>query len=103
MYYFESIITDSHSELVSCWRKLVNYYLVDPVGRKAQFEAWAVQMTAPVTITDPYTSASESFTQSYAQEVNHLIRFDSAFRSLIKSEWTAAAQAQYAAVEALIP
>ncbi|MFW9984113.1 MAG: ABC transporter substrate-binding protein [Candidatus Odinarchaeota archaeon] len=103
IHYFESVITNAHTELRSVWGKLVNWYLVDPVGRQAQFDTWAAQISETMTVTDPYTATPEKFDEAYAQSINDLIRTDDVFRETIKSLWTSAAIAQYAAVEALIP
>ncbi len=103
IHYFESVITNAHTELRSVWGKLVNWYLVDPVGRQTQFDTWAADISETMTVTDPYTTTSEKFTETYAQSINNLIRTDDVFRETIKSLWTSAAIAQYAAVEALIP
>ncbi len=103
IHYFECVITNAHTELRSVWGKLVNWYLVDPVGRQAQFDTWAAQLSETVTVTDPYTVTAEKFTEAYAQSINDLIRNDDVFRESIKSLWTSAAITQYATVEALIP
>ena len=103
IHYFEAAITNAHAELRSCWGKLVNWYLIDPVGRQAGFDSYVAQLADTLTVQDPITSLSEKFTESYAQEINQLIRNDDVFRETIKSRWTAAAIAQYAAVEASIP
>ncbi len=103
IHYFESVITNAHSALRSAWGKLVNWYLVDPVGRQAQFDTWAAQLGATVTITDPYTLTAEKFTEAYAQSINMLIRGDDVFRESIKSLWTSAAIAQYNTVEIAVP
>lgn len=103
IHYFECVITNAHTELRSVWGKLVNWYRVDPVGRQAQFDSWAAQISETVTVTDPYTATAEKFTEAYAQSINDLIRNDDVFRESIKSLWTSAAITQYATVEALIP
>lgn len=103
VHYFEAAITNAHAELRSAWGKLVNWYLVDPTGRQGQFDTYVAQLADTLTVQDPITSVSEKFTESYAQNINALIRTDDVFREIIKSRWTAAAIAQYEAVEASIP
>lgn len=103
VHYFESVLTSAHTELRTVWGNLVNYYLLDPVNNKANFDTWSAMLAETMTVTDPYTATPEKFDEAYAQSINDLIHDDNVFRESIKSLWTSAAIAQYAAVDALIP
>lgn len=94
-YYYLSVTREAHSELVNCWKKLLDYYFADPVGHKAQFEIWAAGMAEPLVIEDPYTDNVEAFDIDYAKSINELIKTDDTYRALITHEWTEAAKQQY--------
>jgi len=99
-FYFESVITNAHSDLVSCWSKLVDAYLQARIT-ETEFENFAAQMAAPVGWDTG--SGTQYFTEAYAQQINEQMGSDSAFRATMQDIWTQAAIAQYQAVEALIP
>jgi ABC-type Fe3+ transport system substrate-binding protein len=96
MYYFESVLTNAHSDLISCWTKLVNAYRTATIN-KAEFEAFAAQMAAPMEWD------SETFTEAYAVSINSNMASSASFRAVLQTKWTDAAIQQYNDVEALIP
>lgn len=96
LYYFESVITNAHTALVSCWNKLIDA-LDGALINQAQFDSFATQM-ANVT-----WGSDEWFSEAYAISINENMRTSSSFRALMQSTWTSAAESHYAAVEALIP
>ena len=96
MYYFESVLTNAQSDLLSCWSKLVSAYR-NALINQAQFETFAAQMAAPVTWD------STTFTEAYAISINDQMGSSASFRATMQAEWTAAAILQYNTVEATIP
>ncbi len=96
MYYFEAVLTNAHSDLISCWTKLTNAYLTASIT-KGQFETFAAQMSAPVKWD------SEEFTEAYAISINSQMASSASFRALMQTYWNDAAIQQYKDVEAAIP
>lgn len=96
IYYFESVITNAHTALVSCWNKLIDA-LDGALINQAQFDSFAAQM-ANVT-----WGSDEWFSEAYAISINNQMQTSSSFRALTQSTWRSAAEAHYATVEALIP
>ncbi|MHA1772124.1 MAG: ABC transporter substrate-binding protein [Candidatus Thorarchaeota archaeon] len=106
IHYFESVFTDAHTELVTCWSAIVNAFK-DGYINASQLDYYASLMGAPVTVKDPKTNLDEAFTIAYATAINHDMIYDATFKSEIQSRWTAAAKAQYIDVynqiQALLP
>ncbi len=106
IHYFESVFTDAHTELVTCWDAIVDAYNDGHINA-TQLDYYASLMGAPVTIKDPKTNLDETFTIAYATAINHDMIYDSVYLSEIQTRWTAAAKAQYNAVydmiQALLP
>jgi len=100
--YYESVLTDSHVELVNCWQGIVEQYYLGTII-KSELDMYASQMGDPVSITDPKTSVLEKFTLDYALRINHDMTYDSAYSSTVQSRWTAAAKIQYLSVYASLP
>jgi hypothetical protein len=96
MYYFESVLTNAQSDLLSCWSKLVSAYR-NALITQGQYETFAAQMAAPVTWD------TTTFTEAYAISINDQMGSSASFRATMQAEWTAAAISQYNTVEALIP
>lgn len=96
MYYFEAVLTNAQSDLLSCWSKLVSAYR-NALINEVQFEDYAAQMAAPMTWD------TETFNEAYAISINDQMGASASFRATLQAQWTAAAIAQYNAVEALIP
>ncbi len=101
VYYFESVFTEAHTELVDCWSAIVNAYN-DGYINATELDYYASLMGAPVTIKDPNTNLDEEFTITYATAINHDMIYDSVYSSEVRSRWTAAAKAQYNSVLAMI-
>ncbi|MFW9986787.1 MAG: hypothetical protein ACFFDJ_09505, partial [Candidatus Odinarchaeota archaeon] len=96
MYYFEAVLTNAQSDLLSCWSKLVSAYR-NALINEVQFEDYAAQMAAPMTWD------TETFNEAYAISINDQMGASASFRATMQAAWTSAAVAQYNAVEALIP
>ncbi len=99
--YFESVITDAHSELVSCWDLLVDAYYSGKLNETA-FEYYATLMGTPVTIIDPISGQPEKFTVDYAMYVNSRMLEDQVYSGQLQVRWTDAAKAVYAQIYAEI-
>ncbi len=96
-YYFESVLTNAHDELVQCWNAMIQaYYDLDIT--KEEFEYFAGLMGAPVTIQDPYSLSNRVFDMDYAIEINSDLSYDSSYRNQVMTAWTNAAMLQYADV-----
>lgn len=92
--YFESVLTDSHSELTLCWSKMVDLYYAGNIT-KTEIDAYAALMADPMIITDPKTSLAEKYTLDYATRINTDMIYDASYRSTVQSRWTVAAKVQY--------
>ncbi|MFX1562443.1 MAG: ABC transporter substrate-binding protein, partial [Promethearchaeota archaeon] len=57
-YYFESVLICAHSDLISCWTKLVNAYLCMTIN-KTEFESFAAQLGSLIIWN------STTFTEEY--------------------------------------
>ncbi len=93
--YFEAVLNDAHDELTAAWAALCAAY-DDGEGTitLGQFNAFAAQMGAPVTVDVDGTA--ETFTVEYAQEINDQMYSDDTFFYDMQTAWTAAAIVQYA-------
>jgi ABC-type Fe3+ transport system substrate-binding protein len=104
IYYFEAVLNDAHSSLVSTWQAMVSAY-DDELITLEQFNNLAEQLGTPVNIT--YESVLRQFTLDFAQEINEQMQTDPIFLSDMQVAWTAAANAQYTQVladlNALLP
>lgn len=97
IFYFESVFTNAHTELVNCWDALVDAYLGATIS-VSEFDAFAAQMGALVEIQDPYTSDLEEFTLAYAIAINGDMIDDSTYQDSVQNAWTSSAILQYNAV-----
>jgi len=106
IYYFESVFTDAHTELVNCWTTIVSEYYAGHLN-VTQMNMFADMMGVTVTIPDPKTSLSEKFTIDYAREINHDMIYDSVYAGQVQDRWTIAAKNHYndilGQVQALLP
>ena len=59
-------------------------------------------MAQMITIIDPKTSVSETFSPTYAASINTDMIYDTAYASTVQSRWTAAAKIQYGNIQALV-
>lgn len=101
IHYFEAVLTDSHSDLVSCWSAMAHVYIIGFLTY-SELTSYAYQMAEPVTIVDPNTSLSEKFTLEYAKRINDNITQDAIYRSIAKTRWTTSARIQYQNVEEIV-
>ncbi|TFG96718.1 ABC transporter substrate-binding protein, partial [Candidatus Thorarchaeota archaeon] len=99
--YFESVFTDAHAELVTCWMAIVNAYDEARITI-GEFNAYCDLMGAMISIIDPKTSLSEEFTIAYAMAMNNDMISDSSYASTVQSRWTIAAKLQYQSVAAAV-
>lgn len=102
IHYWSAVFNDAHQELVDCWYTIVNAYEMGWIT-EGQLDTYATAMSTPVTAEDPNTLVMEKFTLAYATAINNDMIYDASFLSTIKISWTAAAKAQYIAVQASIP
>jgi len=100
--YFESVLTDSDTELVACWSEIVNLYYAGNIT-KSELDTYANQMADPVSITDPNTAILEKFTLEYAMRINNDMLYDSIYASTAKTRWATAAKVQYTSVLISLP
>ena len=100
--YFESVLTDSKTELTACWSTLVELYYDGNITR-SELDGNATLMADPMVLADPKTSISEKFTLDYALRINNDMLTDSSYAATVKSRWTTAAKAQYASVLGSLP
>jgi ABC-type Fe3+ transport system substrate-binding protein len=96
--YFESAITYSHSELVNCWKTMVDAFLAGNMSR-AELDAYAISMGTPVNVVDPLSSSLEKFTLEYAIRINDDLQYNATYRTAIRSLWTTEAKRQYSEVQ----
>jgi ABC-type Fe3+ transport system substrate-binding protein len=94
IYYFESVFTNSHTELVRCWHLIVSSYYAGHLNA-TEMNNFANMMGVTVTIQDPKTLLSEKFTIAYAKSINHDMIYDATFLSQVQARWTIAAKNQY--------
>ena len=92
--YFESVLTDAHTELVNAWSAIYTAY---DEGRitLGELNTYCDQMAAMISVQDAKTSVVEEFTIAYATAINTDMIYDSAYASTMQSRWTAAAKIQY--------
>jgi hypothetical protein len=95
--YWESVFTDSHTELVDCWALIVEAFNEGHIDAD-DVNYYAGLMGTPVSVVDPNSEEYRKFTMEYAIEINDLMLEDEVFASQIQSLWTSAAKAQYADV-----
>jgi len=95
--YFESVITNAHTELVNCWTAILTAYDEGRINL-AELDAYAVLMGTPVSILDPKSSLIEQFTEEYALAINHDMIYDASYASDVTAAWTNAAKSQYISV-----
>ena len=91
-YYFEAVLTNAHDELVEAWMAIVQAYLNGDIN-ETQYEELIGILGKPVSWTE--NGEQYTFTQEYAQSIEHRIRTDSEFRAHMQSLWTQAAIKQY--------
>ncbi len=99
--YFESVFTDAHPELVDCWKAIYDAYHEGRINL-GELDSYAAQMAQMITIIDPKSATSETFTPQYAASINNDMIYDSAYASTVQSRWTTNAKIQYAAIQALV-
>ncbi len=99
--YFESVFTDSQSDLVNCWTAIIDAYDEGRIDL-SEFNAYCDLMGAMISIVDPKTAVSEEFTIAYASAINHDMIYDSSYASTVQSRWTIAAKLQYQDVMAAV-
>ncbi len=92
--YFESVLTNSHIELVNCWKEVVDAFN-DALINATEFEYFANKMSMPVEITDPYSLENRTFTVDYAIEINNDIFNDPTYANQVTTRWINAARLQY--------
>jgi ABC-type Fe3+ transport system substrate-binding protein len=95
--YFESVFTNSHTELKTAWNAILDAYENSDIN-ETMLDYFAGLMGTPVTIVDPKTSTSEQFTPEYAVAINNDMIYDAAYHSQVQTLWTNAAKAQYSSV-----
>ncbi len=104
--YFESVFTNSHTQLVDTWQTIVDAYYDGHID-ETELDYYASLMGTPVTIEDPDSGLDREFTVEYAIEINDDMIYDSVYASQMQSLWTTAAKAQYDSVRnqvlALLP
>ncbi len=98
MYYFESVITDAHDDLVDCWSTILDA-MENGWITESEAETFAAMMAAPLS----WDNGSETFTEAFAQSINAQMGSSSSFRSAMKSIWVDAARLQYQTVMGLVP
>lgn len=96
--YFQSVLTNSLSELHNCWTKMVQLYYDGNITLQ-ELDSYASQMGEPVTIVDPKTAIDEQFNLEYAIAINNDMTYDGAYHSAVQSRWTTAAKIQYSVVQ----
>lgn len=99
--YFEAVFTDAHTELVNCWKAIYDAYHAGKIDL-AGVDSYAAQMAQMITINDPKTGLSETFTPTYAAGINNDMIYDSAYASSVQARWTTNAKIQYAYVQSLV-
>ncbi|MGY5874436.1 MAG: ABC transporter substrate-binding protein [Candidatus Thorarchaeota archaeon] len=95
--YFESVFTNSHVELVNCWKEIVDAF-DGALINGSEFEYFTNKMSMLVEITDPNTMENRTFTVDYATEINTDLIYDASYKAQVMFDWTTAAKAQYIAV-----
>ena len=100
-YYFESVLTNAHDELVNCWSALIDAYLGMDIN-KSEFEYFVQLMSEPVSIIDPHTTQDETFDLQYAISINNDLIYDDTYRGQVMTSWTNAAKLQYNEVYQLL-
>jgi ABC-type Fe3+ transport system substrate-binding protein len=99
--YWESVLTDAHTALVNCWYAIYTAYHEGRINA-AELDSYASLMSQMMTIQDPKTSTMETFTPAYAAAINNDMIYDSAYANSVQSRWTAAANIQYANIQAQV-
>jgi ABC-type Fe3+ transport system substrate-binding protein len=94
IYYFASVLTNAHTELVNCWHLIVSSYYGGHLNT-TEMDHFANMMGVPVTIQDPMTLLSEKFTVGYARSINSNMINNPTFLSQVQARWTIAAKNQY--------
>ena len=102
IHYWEAVFTDAHAELVDCWYTILHAYNQGWIT-ESELDTFATSMGTPVSAEDPNTHVMELFTLAYATEINDDMNDSATFLNTIKASWTAAAKAQYVAVQASVP
>lgn len=97
IYYFESVITNAHDDLVECWSAILDAFEGGFIT-DAQFADFAAMMATPVSWND----GADTMTEEYAVSINEQIRSSSSFRSSMKSTWLDAARDWYNYVQSLL-
>ncbi len=99
--YWESVFTDAHTELVNCWKAIYDAY---DEGRITigELNTYTTQMAQMITIIDPKTATSETFTMEYAARINNDMIYDSSYAGTVQSRWTTNAKIQYAAIQSAV-
>lgn len=85
IYYFESVLTDSHVQLQEVWEKLVDMYNVPSINEPT-FEHYRGEIGAPMMTLD------------YAKQINDQILSDDGFRNNQQDTWQTLAISQYSDV-----
>lgn len=94
IFYFESVFTNSHTELIRCWSEMLALYDAGHIT-EVELDSYAVEMGTPVSAVDYKTETLEKFTLDYARMINYDMIYDSAYASAMKTRWTNAAKSGY--------
>ncbi len=103
-YYFEAVLHDVQAELVDCWSTIVQARydgILDDAGVETYADMMAAMLNA-AAINGTYGFTGGEFDLDKAIELNSGIKYDSTVKAHFKSEWSAAAIAQYASVKAAV-
>lgn len=99
-YYFDSVLCDTHDELVRTWKKLVDAYQAGKITQE-EFERFSYELGKPISWTED--GETYTFTPEYAKEINEKMRDDPAFASKMQSIWRQAAVERYESLYEQIP
>lgn len=97
MLYFQSVLTDVHTELVEAWTALVEARNEGSITED-RFQELAQNLGQPVKWVED--GETVQFTLEYAQSINDRIRDEPAFANEMATKWRDAAKAQYASIKA---
>ncbi|MCD6348735.1 MAG: ABC transporter substrate-binding protein [Candidatus Korarchaeota archaeon] len=90
-YYFDSVYSDPHDQLVRAWTKLVKALKAGKITQE-QFEEFSKRLGEPLTWTE--NDKQVTFTLEYAKSINEKLR-DTVFANKMQKIWRQAAVERY--------
>ena len=99
MFFFKGTLVEAQQDLINAWIEIVDAEDSGAITHE-QFLTLAAELGNPLTLefTDPDSSNTVTFTESYAQTINDRLMTDADFKDVLRNSWRSSAIDRYGQV-----